>query len=83
MKIPQICFCFSDNSILNGICKFSLLLREYSQLVVNVLTISPKISYLTKNNFLELTMIKRLIKVLFCRFQKVLGLVNTFTAKGF
>ena len=44
-------FKFSDNCVWIGSGKFSLLLQEYSQLAVNVLTSSPKISDLTKNNF--------------------------------
>ena len=52
-----------------------------------VFTSSPKISDLTKNDFF-LTRFgsewwKSLIKVLFCRFQQFLGLVNTFTGEGF
>ena len=42
---------FSDTLIWIGNGKFSLLLREYSQLAVNVLTSSPKKSDLNKNNF--------------------------------
>ena len=45
---------FFDNWNLIGNGKFSLLLGEYSQLAVNVLTSSPKMSYLIKNNFFEL-----------------------------
>ena len=36
--------------------KLSLLLPEYSQLAVNVLTSSPKISDLIKNNFFLLNL---------------------------
>ena len=43
---------FSDNFIGIGSVKFSLLLREYSLLAVNVLKRSPKISDLTKNDFI-------------------------------
>ena len=42
---------FLDNLMSIGIGKFSLLLREYWQLAVNVLTNCPKISDLFKNNF--------------------------------
>ena len=42
---------FSDNCILIGSGKFSLLLREYLQFAVNVLKSSPQISDLTKNDF--------------------------------
>ena len=42
---------FFDNLIWIGNGKFSLLLWEYSQLAVNVLTSSPEISDLIKNNF--------------------------------
>ena len=40
-----------DNSIGIGNDKFSLLLWEYSQLAVDVLTSSPKLSDLIRNNF--------------------------------
>ena len=48
--------CFLDN--LTWICdgKFSLLLREDSQLAVKVLTSSPKILDLIKNNFFKLSL---------------------------
>ena len=42
---------FLDDLIWIGNGKFSLLLREYSQLGFNVLTSSSKISDLIKNNF--------------------------------
>ena len=42
---------FLDNLILIANGKFSLLLREYSQLVIDVLASSPKISDLTKKTF--------------------------------
>ena len=55
-KVHQKVYGFSDNfsSIGNG--KFSLLLRKYSSLAVNVLTRSPKISDLIKKIFFELTL---------------------------
>ena len=45
-----------DNLIWIGNGKFCLLLREYWQLAVNVLTSSPKISDLNKNNFFSLNL---------------------------
>ena len=43
---------FLNNLIRIGDGKFSPLLRELSQLPLNVLTSSPKVSYLIKNAFL-------------------------------
>ena len=42
---------FLDDLILIGKGHFSLFLREYLYLAVNMLTSSPKISDLNKNNF--------------------------------
>ena len=42
---------YLDNLIWIGSGKFSLLLQEYSQLAVNVLTSSSKIPDLIKNSF--------------------------------
>ena len=47
----QKIYSFWDSLIWIGYGKFSLLLPEYSQLAVSVLTSSPKISDLIKNNF--------------------------------
>ena len=47
-------FEFSDNFIWIGGSDFSLLLRDYMQLAVNVLTSSPKISELTKSAFFQI-----------------------------
>ena len=47
---------FWDELTWIGKSKFSLLLREYSQLEVNVLSSRPKISDLIKNNFLSLNL---------------------------
>ena len=44
-------FDFSDICILIGKDEFYILLRECSKLAVNVLTSTPKILDLTKNNF--------------------------------
>ena len=45
---------FSDNYIWVGSGKLSLLLQEYSQLAVNLLTSSPKISDMSENQFFPL-----------------------------
>ena len=45
---------FSDSLIEVGNGKFSLLIREYSELGVNDLSSSAKISDAIENNFLEL-----------------------------
>ena len=45
---------FSDNYIWVGSGKLSLLLQEYSQLAVNLLTSSPKISDMSENQFFQL-----------------------------
>ena len=44
-------FNFSDNYDWVGRGNLSLLLREYLKLAVNLLTSSPKISYMTENSF--------------------------------
>ena len=54
--MEQKIYGFIDNLIWIGNDKFSLLLREYSQLGVNVLKSSPKISDLIKNSFFSLTL---------------------------
>ena len=48
--MPQKIYGFLDNLAEFGNAIFSLLIREYSQLAVNVLSSSPKFSYLIKNN---------------------------------
>ena len=53
---PQHVFTFLDNCICVGNAKFSLLWGAYSQSAVNVLTSSPKISDLTKNDFFKLNL---------------------------
>ena len=50
-KLPQNIDGFLDNLISDGNGKFSLLIREYSKLAVNVLSSSLKISDPIKNNF--------------------------------
>ena len=50
-KIHQMVYTFLDNLTWIGNGKFSPLLREYSHLAANVLSSSPEISYLIKNNF--------------------------------
>ena len=45
---------FSDNYIWVGSGKLSLLLQECSQLAVNLLTSSPKISDMSENKFFQL-----------------------------
>ena len=50
-KVQQNIDGFSDNLIKVGNGKFSLLIREYSKLTVNVLSSSLKISDPIKNNF--------------------------------
>ena len=49
--MQQKVYDFFDNLICIGHGKFSLFLREYSQMAVNVLTSGPKISDIFKNNF--------------------------------
>ena len=49
-KVQQRFYGFLDNLAEFGNGKLSLLIREYSQLAVNVLSTSPKISDLFKNN---------------------------------
>ena len=49
--MQQKIYGFLDKLILFGSTKLSLLLREYSELGVDVLTSSPKDSNLIKNNF--------------------------------
>ena len=53
-KIRQKIDGFSDNLIEVDHGKFSLLIREYSLLAVNVFSSSFKISDFNKNNFLKL-----------------------------
>ena len=53
-KLRQKFYGFLDNLIWIGHGKFSLLLREYSQSRVNVLSSTLKILDLIKNNFLKL-----------------------------
>ena len=50
-KILQKIFGFSDSLIYVGNGNFPLLIREYSQFGVNVLSSSPKISDPVENNF--------------------------------
>ena len=50
-KIQQIISDFLDKLISMSNGKFSQLIREYSEFAGNVLSSSPKISYLIKNNF--------------------------------
>ena len=50
-KNPKKIYDVLDNLIWIGNGKFSLLLPEYSQLAINVLTTSLEISDLIKNNF--------------------------------
>ena len=78
---------FLDNWIWIGNRKFSPLLLQHSQFTINMEKSSPKMSHLIENK-LFLTHFgwewrKSKIKVLFSRFHEFLGLVNTFTAKGF
>ena len=47
---------FLDDLILIGKGHFSLFLRVYLYLAVNMLTSSPKISDLNKNNFFQLNL---------------------------
>ena len=61
--MPQKVSGFLDNLIWIGKGKFSLLLREYSQLAVNVLTSSSKISDRIKNNFFWLNLVQSDLKV--------------------
>ena len=86
-KMQQNIYAFSDNLISIGNFKFCLLLRKCSELAVNVLSKRPKILDQIKSNFFSLNLVqndqKNKIKVLFCRFQEFLRLVNTFTAKWF
>ena len=51
IKSEEKILSLSENSISTGSGKLSVLLREYLSLAVNVLRSSPKISYLTQNNF--------------------------------
>ena len=55
-KIHQMVYTFLDNLTWIGNGKFSPVLREYSHLAANVLSSSPKISYLIKNNFFQLNL---------------------------
>ena len=61
--MPQKVSGFLDNLIWIGKGKFSQLLREYSQLAVNVLTSSSKISDRIKNNFFWLNLVQSDLKV--------------------
>ena len=47
---------FLDSLIWTSDCQFSLLLREYTQLAVNVLISNPEISELVKVNFFKLSL---------------------------
>ena len=47
---------FLDHLLWSGKGKFSLLLREYLQLAVNVLPSSPKISQVIENNFFSINL---------------------------
>ena len=51
IKNAKNVFNFSVNDIWSGSGKLSVLLREYSELAVNVLRSSPEISDLTKKEF--------------------------------
>ena len=62
-EMSEKCYGFSDNLISIGNFKFSLLQREYSQLVLNVLSSSPKISDLMKKKFFQLNFAKNDKKV--------------------
>ena len=54
-KLKQKIYDFSDSLIYVGNGKFSLLIREYSQLRVSVLSSCPKISDPIETKFFELT----------------------------
>ena len=54
MKNEENIFNFQDNCISTGSDNLSVLLREYWQLAVNLLTRSPKFLDVTKSKFLEL-----------------------------
>ena len=54
--MQQKIYGFSDSLIYVGNCKFSLLIREYSEFGVNVLWSSPKILDPIENNFFELNL---------------------------
>ena len=54
--MSQKIYGFSDSLIYGGNGKFSLLIREYSQFGVNVLSSSPKMSEPIENNFFELNL---------------------------
>ena len=54
---------FSDTLIYVGNSKFSLLIREYSEFGVNVLSSSPKISDPIENNFFVLNLAQKEEKV--------------------
>ena len=58
-KLKQKIYDFSDRLIYVGNGKFSLLIREYSQLGVNVLSSTPKISDPIENNFFELILAQK------------------------
>ena len=54
--MQQKVYRFSDSLIYVGNGKFPVLIREYSQNGVNVLSSSPKISDAIENNFFELNL---------------------------
>ena len=61
-------------------------MTKYSSLAVNTLTNNPKISDLTKIDFLKFSLAQNdenIGQVFFCRFQQFQGLINTLTAEGF
>ena len=62
-KMRQKVYGLLDDLIFIGKGQFSLLLREYLYLAVNVLTSSPKISDLIKNNFFSLSLAQKDEKV--------------------
>ena len=62
-KMPNEIYRFSDSLIYVGNGKFSLLIREYSQLGVNVLSSSPKIPDPIENNFFELNLAQKYDKL--------------------
>ena len=61
--MPQKNHDFLDSLIYVGNGKFSLLIREYWQFGVNVLSSSPKISDPIENNFFELNLAQKDEKV--------------------
>ena len=84
--IPRKIYGFLDNLIWFGNGKFSLLLREYSELAVNMLTSSRKMWDLIKKNFPDSIwprMMEKKDESAFQEISVVFGLVKTFTAKAF